>query len=57
MTIRCDMKDCFELALYGLSLYASRPGQKESEEVFDFDLCEKHYRRLRGRIKVSVEGT
>ena len=54
---RCDIKDCFEEAPYGLSLYASKPNQGDSEEVFDFELCKKHYIRLRGRISVSVSGT
>lgn len=56
---RCDMKDCFEEAPYSLSVFGTNPKDVDGDtiELWDFELCKKHYFRMRGRMTVSVNGT
>jgi hypothetical protein len=57
MVTRCDIKDCFEKAPHSLSVYGNAKPGEDTDEIWSFDLCTKHYRRMLGRMTISVNGT
>jgi len=54
MVTRCDFPRCMEKAPYGFTAYGDIPDEKDSKELFDFDLCLKHYSDLNARILKAV---
>jgi hypothetical protein len=54
MVKRCDFPNCYEKAPFGFSAYGDLPDKDDTVELFDFDLCRKHYGDLNAKILRAV---